>query len=147
MSFDHPCPCVTWKTRFLWVIMIFMDGSYSYPWYFLLGSLSCELFWTWFVNGQLTWTNWTWFSPPSIAPFSLCHPYYYWYYGCYYCYFRHGNFSVVNEFSTWHFGLGFDILDIDMWLNPRSLHVTSFCSSKKLPRGASWLVRVTSMPL
>ena len=46
----------------LWKIMIFMDGSYSYQWYFLLGSFSCELFWILFGHGRLRWMIWTWFS-------------------------------------------------------------------------------------
>ena len=43
-------------------------------------------------------------------------------------------------------GLGSNVLDVDTWLNPSSLHVALFQSSKKLPRGASWLVHVASMP-
>ena len=31
-------------------------------------------------------------------------------------------------------GFGFNVLDVDMW------HIASFCSSRKLPHGASWLV-------
>ena len=55
---------------------------------------------------------------------------------------------MVDEFSTWQFcgGLGSNVLDIDMWLNLSGLHFTSFRSSKKLPHGASWLVRVASVP-
>ena len=36
-------------------------------------------------------------------------------------------------------GFGFNVLDVDKW------HIASFRSSRKLPHGASWLVRVASV--
>ena len=42
--------------------------------------------------------------------------------------------------------LEFNVLDVDTWLNPSGLHIASFRFSKKLPRGASWLVCVASVP-
>ena len=43
-------------------------------------------------------------------------------------------------------GLGFNVLDVDTWLNPSGLYIESFHSSKKLPHGVFWLVHVALMP-
>ena len=85
-----------------------------YLWYFLLGSLSHGLVRTWFGHGRSSWMNGAWFSPPSVAPLSLCCPYHYWNH-YYYFYFTHGNFSLINEFSTWRCGVAWDLQMLVVW--------------------------------